>query len=287
MSGLYLAEEQGYFADLGLRIEIEKSAHSSHAVPLAAGGKLDVVFGSLGPSLINAIARGSRLRIVAGRDFAAPGCCDLSVLYGQRALFSDGLNDMDLLRGKRIGANLRMGMSEFCVETILKSAGMNVDDLDLVNIGRSELIVAFISGKLDAAFLSDFARRSEIMTDQIVSGISIADVLPNYMFSFISFGARLLDGDPGIGTRFLSAYLRGVSEFVAGKTPRFHDELAISNGFDPVAARNACRNNFVIDGRIDLPSLDRFIQWAAAKGYCLNSIPASQLVDMRFLERMA
>jgi NitT/TauT family transport system substrate-binding protein len=286
MSGLYLAKEQGYFSDLGLQVEVEKTAHSSHAIPLASNGKLDVVFGSLGPSLVNAIARGSRLRIVAGRDFAAPGCCDLAVLYGRRELFPNGLSEIGLLRGKRVGANLRMGMSEFCVETILKSAQINKEELDLINIGRSELIVAFLSGKLDAVFLSDFTRRFETMTDHIVRGISIADVIPNYMFSFISFGARLLDGDPDIGTRFLSAYLRGVSEFVAGKTPRFHDELALSNGFDPEKARNACRNNFVVDGRIDLPCLDRFIQWAAAKEYCLDPIPAEQLVDMRFLERM-
>lgn len=287
MSGLYLAEEQGYFADLGLQVEIEKTAHSSHAIPLASNGKLDVVFGSLSPSIVNAIARGSRLRIVAGRDFAAPDCCDISVLYGRREIFPEGLHNIGLLKGKRIGANLRMGISEYCVETILESGGMKVEELDFVGIGRSELIVAFLSGKLDAVFLSDFARRFETMTGQIIRGISLADVLPNHMVSFISFGTRLLDGDPDVGTRFLSAYLRGVREFVAGKTPRFHDELAISNGFDAVAARNACRNNFVIDGRIDLPSLDRFIQWAVAKEYCLDSIPAAQLVDMRFLEQMA
>lgn len=286
MSGLYLAEEEGYFTDLGLQLEIEKTAHSSHAIPLASNGKLDVVFGSLSPSIVNAITRGSRLRIIAGRDFAAPDCCDLSVLYGRRELFPDGLYDLALLKGKRIGANLRTGMSEFCVETILKSAGISMQELDLINIGRSELVIAFLSGKLDAVFLSDFARRFETMADQIVRGISLADVLPNYMFSYVSFGARLLDGDPDIGTRFLSAYLRGVNEFVGGKTPRFHDELAVSNGFDPVAARSACRNNFVVDGRIDLPSLDRFIQWAAAKEYCINPLSAEQLVDMRFLNRL-
>jgi hypothetical protein len=124
------------------------------------------------------------------------------------------------------------------------------------------------------------------MTDQFVRGVSLADVLPNYMVSFISFGARLLDDDPDLGTRFLSAYLRGVREFVGGKTPKFHDDLAISNGIDPAAARKACRNSLLLDGRIDLDSLDRFIKWGAAKGFCPIPIQAAQLVDMRFLESL-
>jgi hypothetical protein len=99
------------------------------------------------------------------------------------------------------------------------------------------------------------------------------------------FGARLLDSDPDAGVKFLAAYLRGAEEFLAGKTPKFHDELAISNGMDPAEARKACRDSFVPDGRIDLPSIDRFVQWARVKELCPIPIQAAQLVDMRFLEK--
>jgi hypothetical protein len=93
----------------------------------------------------------------------------------------------------------------------------------------------------------------------------------------------LLDGNPGVGVKFLGACLHGAREYIQGKTPKFHDDLAISNGLDPIAARKTCRDNFVLDGRIDLSSLDRFTQWAVAKKLCPVSVDASQLVDMRFL----
>ena len=284
MSGLYLAEELGYFKDLGLRIEIEKTANSSQAIPLAAAGKVDVVFSGASPSLVNAIARGSRLRIVAGREITAPDCCDLNVLYGRREVFPDGIDDIDLIKGRRVGANLRLTMTDFGTDMILENAGTSVEELGILNMSRSELVVALVAGKLDAIFISDLGRRFAAMSDRIVRGLSLADVLPNHILSFISFGARLLDGNPDIGTRFLTAYLRGAKDFVGGRTPRFHDELAVSNGMDPAKAREVCRNNLVADGRIDLLSLNLFIEWAAAKGFCPIPIQADQLVDMRFLQ---
>jgi NitT/TauT family transport system substrate-binding protein len=285
MSGLYLAQELGYFTEAGLQIEIERIATTVQAMPLAATGKLDVVFCGASAALVNAIARGSRLRIVAGREIAAPSCSDFSVLYGRRAVFPGGLEDLGLLKGKRIGADQTAAIGQFGLDMVLASAGMTADELGVLKLGRSELLTAFLSGKLDAIIASDCTRRFTQLRDQIVRGISLADVLPNVQVSFVVFGARLLDGDPDAGVKFLAAYLRGAKEFLAGKTPKFHDELAISNGMDPVEARKACRDSFVPDGRIDLPSIDRFVQWARVKELCPIPIQAAQLVDMRFLER--
>jgi NitT/TauT family transport system substrate-binding protein len=285
MSGLYLAQELGYFADAGLQIKIERIATTVQAMPLAAEGKLDVVFCGSSPALVNAIAKGSRLRIVAGREIAAPSCSDFSVLYGRRAVFPGGLGDLSLLKGKRIAADHAAIFGHFGLDMVLASAGMTAEELGVLKMGRAELLTAFLSGKLDAIIASDCARRFARVRDQIVRGISLADVLPNFQISFIVFGARLLDSDPGAGVKFLSAYLRGAREFLAGKTPKFHDELAISSGMDPAEARKACRDSFVSDGRIDLPSIDRFIQWARVKEFCPVPIQAAQLVDMRFLEK--
>ena len=285
MSGLYLAQELGYFADAGLQIEIERIATTVQAMPLAAMGKLDVVFCASSAALVNAIAKGSRLRIVGGREIAAPSCSDFSILYGRRAVFPGGVGDPGLLKGKRIAADYTAHIGHFGMDMVLGSMGMTAEELRVLKMGRSELLSAFLSDNLDAIIASDCMRRFTQLHDQIVRGIGLADVLPNFQASFIVFGERLLDSDPEAGVKFLSVYLRGAKEFLAGKTPRFHDELAISNGMDPMEARKTCRNSFVADGGIDLASIDRFIQWARAKEFCPIPIQAAQLVDMRFLER--
>jgi NitT/TauT family transport system substrate-binding protein len=287
MSGLYLAKELGYFENLGLKVEIEKISSSTQAILLAAGGEQDVVFSAASASLVNAIAKGSRLRIVAGREIAAPGCSDNSVFYGRRAAFPSGLNDVRLLKGKRVGADTSVSIGAFSLDTILASGGLKKEDLQILQLRRSELIVALLDERLDAIMASDIALRFQGLRDRIVQGIGLADVAPNHQFSFVIFGSRLLDASLDVGTRFLSAYLHGATDYVAGKTPRFHEELSISNGIDPAAARRDCRNSFVTDGRIDLPSLERFIGWAVAKGLCPIPIRAEQLVDLRYLKALS
>ena len=287
MSSLYLAKELGYFAEQGMSIEIENIPSAIRTIPPAAGGKLDVVFSSSNTSLVNAIAKGARLRIVAGREITAPDCSDNCVLFGRQEVFPNGLDDVRLLRGKRVAADMSTSNGNFGVDTILASAGMTVEDLGILRMRKSELVVSLLSKTIDAIFISDFGLRFVDMKDQIVKGIRLADILPNYQYSFIIFGARLLDGDPDTGIRFLSAYLRGVREYRKGKTPAFLVELARSNGMDPVVARKKCRNGSVADGRIDLPSLDRFVQWAVAKKLCPIPIRAKQLVDTRFLDGLA
>jgi NitT/TauT family transport system substrate-binding protein len=284
MSGLYLAKELGYFAELGLTVEVKQIVSASQAIALAAGGALDIVFSSSSAALVNAIAKGARLRIVAGREMAVPHCSEATALYGRRTVFPEGLMDVHCLKGKRVAASLDSSLGGFSVDTILGAAGLSQQDLQILRMTRSESISALLSGHMDAIFLSDFSRFYLEVSDQIVQGISLSDVLPYQQISFIVFGATLVDSNQDIGVRFLTAYLHGAKDFLDGKTPKFHDELALANGLDPEVARKACRNTISPDGRIDIPSLRRFIQWAESKGYCAQPIQAEQLVDMRFLQ---
>ncbi len=286
MSGLYLAQEAGYFAGQGLEVDVQLIATAPQAIALAAGGALDIVFTSASAALVNAISKGARPRIVAAREIAAPACSDIGTLYGRRAAFPNGLQDLKILEGKRIASNLDTGLGGFAVDMILASAGLTPEALRVLNMRRSESVPALLAGRIDAVFLSDFVGRYLQISDKIVRGITLADVLPNHQVSFILFGATLLGRDLEIGRRFLSAFRRGTAEYVAGRTPRFHDELAVSSGMDPNVVRSMCRNSFVPDGRIDLPSLERFIQWAVRKGFCPVPVQAEQLVDMRFLENL-
>jgi len=285
MSGLYLAQELGYFAQAGLTVELRQIPNAVLAVPLLASSKLDVAFSALSPSFINAIAKGAHLRIVAGREIASPTCGSAGAVYGNRKAFPQGLANPRQLKGKRIAVNSRAGFSGFCLDVLLASAGLGPGEVRIVELRRSEASAALSGGQIDALLANDFDKDPVSLSPQVVRGVEMAQVLPNFQFSHVMFGERLLAGDPAIGASFLSAYLRGAQEFLRSRTPRFLEDHARAYGLDPKLAQAACRETFTPDGTIQLENLQYFIDWAVRKGYCPRPIRAAQLVDTRFLDR--
>jgi NitT/TauT family transport system substrate-binding protein len=283
MSGLHLAHELGYFSEAGLNVEIHQMTRTPQMMPLLASGRFDASLAGINTAFINAVASGGHLRIVAGREITSTTCGSANTLYGNAQAFPQGINDLRLLKGKRISLRGRHTVSEFVLDTLLESVGMSVDDVELVFLRQQDGAAALLSGRIDVLLSSHFEKDPTAVSHKYVKGIGLANVLPEYQRSFIMFGPTLLQADREIGVRFLVAYLRGANDFVNGRTPKFLDELARASGRDPEEARKACRDTFVRDGRIDRRSIERFVKWARRKGYCLKRVRAGELIDDSYI----
>jgi len=281
MSGLYVAHEDRYFATEGLKVEIQTITNPEQLVALLVSGRLDACFVAFIPAYVNAVQKGAAVRIVAGREFASPGCGSAGTLYGRRASFPRGLTDLRELKGKRVAANGRASLGELYLDTILSSAGMTAGDVDFTPLSDSESVAALLGGKVDAIVFSHVDQ--QLAAPGIIQSVGLSDVRPNLQFSFIWFGPSLLRTNIDEGTRFLAAYLKGVEAFLAGRTPRYVEEMARATGRNPILARSMCRNIIAPDGAIDFSSLDYCLDWAVRKGYSLKGISATELVDGRFL----
>ena len=287
MSPLHLAEEEGFFRDAGLKIVFQTQRKSEHIVSLLAGGKADVGFAQVLPALINSISAGANIRVVAGRDVAlSTACSSFGTLYGNRKAFPRGLSDLRELKGKRLAVSGRAHFLAFCLDAELASVGMSTADVHLLELEQTQAIPALISGKIDATEASFMEARRESLTAELVRGPSLADVLPGMQYNFTEFGPRLLDGDPKIGTAFLSAYFRGARAFAAGRVPqKFIQSLGLEIGLDPELALKGCRSGAVLDGKIDQASIQRVLDWSVKSGFCPNAPTVAAMIDRRFTDR--
>jgi NitT/TauT family transport system substrate-binding protein len=281
---LYLADELGYFDGAGLKVEIHRTNSDTEPIPLLATGQIDAAMETLTPAFVNTVAKGKHLRIVAGRLAATPTCSSTGTLFGNRNTFPTGLSDLRLLKGKRVGVTSATALSAFCLDMILAPAGLSAKDVNLVPLHQQESIAALVAGKLDAIVVSQFDNDLEVMSPVVIRGTGLAKVFPNFQTGFLTFGPSLLEGDPRTGTNFLAAYLRGVDDFVAGKTPKFLDEYARSAQLDPEKLRQGCRDWFPKDGKIDPANVGRWIDWMVARGFCPQKLDAAQLIDTRFID---
>ena len=284
MCPFYVAYESGYFADAGFDVELSKDIGAAQSLPLLAGGKLDVALAGFGPSVVNAVIRGARLRLVAAREAIMPACGTAGTVVVSRKAFPNGIQNMRQLKGARIGINGSSPRSGFWLDMLLQHEGMRMSDVVVRKMPEIERLAALRAGGIDAFVTSEADLDPALRPMGFAPGPSVAGILPNVQYSYIVFGSVLLDGPVETGARFLHAYFRGAGDFLRGKTPQYLDDFAASGNLDGKVLRQACRATFEKDGTIHLDDMRLFIQWMAAQDLCPGNVDAAALVDTRFLE---
>ena len=136
---LIIAEENGYFDDVGLDVEIIAPADPSAPPKLVAAGQAELAI-SYQPQLHLQIAKGLPL-VRVGTLVATPLNCLLVLDDGPIKTPTD-------LKGKKIGFSVA-GVEEALLVTILSRHGVSLDDVELINVNFS-LSPALMSKQVDA-----------------------------------------------------------------------------------------------------------------------------------------
>ncbi len=114
-AGFYAAQQQGYYEDAGLEVEILPWS-GTYSVTLLEQGKVDVAV--MGSPVLQEIVRGAPLQLIGVTFQHSP-----LVLLSHEPVIDPG----GQLRGKRI-----MGSPTFELLALLQQAGLTVDDVELV-----------------------------------------------------------------------------------------------------------------------------------------------------------
>jgi NitT/TauT family transport system substrate-binding protein len=148
--GLYVAEDDGLFAQQGLRVTIEKIPSSQAIISDQLAGKVDISAGSYIP-YISAEATGARFRILA----------EASTLRADtRALVvpaDSHITTIDELVGKKIGVNGTNSIGTLLISALLAAHGLSPDKVDLVTDagGFPTMPSSLNAGQWSAAFLAE------------------------------------------------------------------------------------------------------------------------------------
>jgi len=136
---IIIAEENGYFADQGLDVEIIAPADPSDPPKLVAAGKADIAI-SYQPQLHLQIHEGLPL-IRVGTLVSTPLNCLLVKDDGPIKSIAD-------LKGKKIGFSVA-GVEEAVLDAMFRPHGFGIDDVEMINVNWS-LSPAVMSGQVDA-----------------------------------------------------------------------------------------------------------------------------------------
>lgn len=136
---LVVAQEKGFFAEAGLKVELIEPADPNDPPKLVAAGQGEV-----------AISYQPQLHIMAGRSLPLTRIATLvaTPLNTLLVLDESPIREIADLKGKRIGFSVG-GFEDALLRAMLEPAGLTLDDVELINVNFA-LSASLLSGQVDA-----------------------------------------------------------------------------------------------------------------------------------------
>ena len=202
-AGLVAADDQGYYAEEGLKVDIIAPPSAAEPLKMLAADQVDFAINYV-PALFTARAAGIDVKAVAAH---------------QRNLSSSlfWLPDSDIegpqdFRGKTIGATAKLDENAY-LDTLLEREGMTRDDITIVDPGFSWAPL-LLEGTIDVAYGvgPSPASMKGIGGPFNLVRLEYADYgVPNYPWLLFVSSDAFLNANPAATCRFLRATDRGIA----------------------------------------------------------------------------
>ena len=206
-AGLYIALDKGYFAEEGLEVDIHPPADPSAVLQTVAAGRDD--FG------IN-----YQTGVMIAREQDIPVVSIMALvqhpLNSVMTLKESGIAEPKDLAGKTVGWP-GIPDNEPLLDTMLKSQGLALDDVELVNVGF-DLVPALIGKKVDAIVGAYWVHESISATNQGFD-LNIMRMeqhgVPDFYELVLVANEETIANDPDLVRGFVRASTRGYQDAIA------------------------------------------------------------------------
>lgn len=277
---LHIASEEGFFAEQGINVEFVKVQSSSAALPLVLNGDVAVYAGPIKIGLVNAIAKGEHVRIVADKGRVARGSCTAYALMVRKDLFDKGIvKNVSDLRGRKIAER----DSDYDLYHALAVGNLSTNDVDTIDMAFPMVIPAFTNGAIDAGLVTEPYLTQAINNGSAVILVPAEDVIPEYPFP-LYYGPAILDKDPELGRKFMIAYLKGVKQYNEGKTERNLEIIGNYTHLDRDLLNQTCWFPIAGDGYLPRQPVREYMDWMYANKKIIQNLSDDQLFDMSYAD---
>lgn len=282
---IFIALEEGFFADAGLDVEFYSVSRSDAAIPPLVHGDIDVVPAAIMPSYFNMISRGAMMRVVAGKGYFDTTACPYTAIMARRDLLDSGaLTAIADVRGRTVSAD-RSSPFYFGMNRFLALGHLTLDDVNSIDLPPAARFEAFRKGSVDVASVTEPWITRALRDGHAKIWMKSSELLPDFQYGFLLFGKSLLLDRPEIGEKFMVAYLRAVRQLNAdGKSKRNVEIMAKHTDLDEELLRETCWPAFRNDARVQPADLEAYQAWALKEGLIGEVLPEERVYEPRFIE---
>ena len=148
-AGLYIAQDDGLFAQEGLHVTIQSIVSSADATKGQNDGAYDITAGNSVSYLQAQVNHLSNLEIVAEGSLMQPDNQALYTLPGSR------ITDVSDLKGARIGVNARNNIGTLLISSVLEEYGISARQVHFVPVNFPFMGQALKQGTINVAWLPE------------------------------------------------------------------------------------------------------------------------------------
>lgn len=214
-AGLILADQLGYFKDLGINIKWVEFSSGALMFNSLAAGQVDVGRGIITASLFNGAAQDVPVWVVAdsGTNVAGKGSYFTVVI---RKDLENEIKDFADLKGRKIGIVSVGSINEYFLRKALEKGGLTIDDVEPVIIAEfPDLNTALGNKAIDAA-----VQIESLITGGEKDGIltyfkDAEEYAPDEQVAVLLYSDKFAKNTE-VANRFMLAHLKGVRDYNNG-----------------------------------------------------------------------
>jgi len=194
---VYVAQEQGYFADNDLDVIIKDYEAGKLAADALLAGEADIST-SADFVLVSNSFEHDNLRVL--------GTVALANLVELVTRKDTGINQPSDLKGKKVGIT-KKSAGEFFLGTFLAFKGLSVQDVKIVDLTPSEIVDAVVNGDIDAGFTWE-PNIFEVKSRLGANAISWPGQSGQDFYFILLTKEKFIEENPQLIERFLQALIR-------------------------------------------------------------------------------
>ncbi|NDK31266.1 ABC transporter substrate-binding protein [Nesterenkonia haasae] len=193
VAALYVGEDQGFFEDEGLELEIEFGQGSAAMIPALLNGEYDILYGGSINALqatdrdlpLQALAVGGRTTGVAGEDHG-----------GVLAMPDSDIESPVDLEGRTVAVNALRGLHEAAIWASVRNDGGDPEEVNFVELALPEMGSALTGGQIDAASTAEpFLTVLQGEGAELITSLYV-DADPEFVTAIYFTSAQRTEEDP-------------------------------------------------------------------------------------------
>lgn len=231
----YLAQQLGYFDDIGLHIKLVQAASLSDVQRSYINGRVDGMASTMVEVVQASQLSNYPISIVLVPDYSNGG----DVIIGRK-----DIHTVSDLKGRIIGAEVG-SLGLYIVDRALQANSLTLDDISLKNIAQHEGEQLLLKGTIDA-FASYASYAINALENESLHTIFDTSQIPYKVVDTIAIRRSILKKDPSVATKIQRAWQLAL-DYTRDNPQQAYAIMAAREGITPEAFENSLNGLKILD----------------------------------------